>query len=250
MSEKSGSSIAVVFASVFSAAAIIGAGYYGFGELRKALQTQQSETRNVIVELQTETLDEIKKINAGGSNASAGNAALSSDQGDAILSSLGNLASSLEAVQKQQETLTMQLSMSEEAEEIVAPTVIGDVHRATVLFPLAVAKGEEIDKQIAGIVPGLTSFQGERTCVANVSGYSDTIGSDSANVNISRKRAKYVAAKLEQDGFEIGNITGWGERQLSVLTADGVHHDQNRRVVVELSCTPETGEATNSNATS
>jgi outer membrane protein OmpA-like peptidoglycan-associated protein len=86
----------------------------------------------------------------------------------------------------------------------------------------------ELQKQIAG-----------RTCAIAVDGHTDTLGSDTANLELSDKRAKFVAEALSAE-FGPGTITvtGWGERRLKVMTPDGTNEVENRRVEVTLTCPP------------
>jgi outer membrane protein OmpA-like peptidoglycan-associated protein len=67
-----------------------------------------------------------------------------------------------------------------------------------------------------------------------VTGHTDTVGSDAYNMRLSRRRAESVAAQLEKDGIlssEIA-IVAKGKHDLLVPTADGVKEPQNRRVQI------------------
>ena len=231
MSENKGVAVAAVLAAVFGAAGVIGAGYYGFGELRASLTASHAETRSVIVDLQTETIEEIRKLGDGG--------VASDESGGAITTSLDALAVELKAVRSEQQSIVERLgtlSAPEPAEQVTV-TVPSDRIVRKIYFPLAVSKGDGIDKQIDAAIPDLRMFMAEKSCQTTVSGYSDTIGNDSANLNISRERAKYVAGKLREHDLDVADVEGWGERRLEVHTGDGVKHDQNRRVEISVSCT-------------
>jgi iron complex outermembrane receptor protein len=67
-----------------------------------------------------------------------------------------------------------------------------------------------------------------------VTGHTDTVGSDAYNMRLSRRRAESVAAQLEKDGIPAGEIAIFakGKRDLLVPTADGVKEPQNRRVQI------------------
>ena len=67
-----------------------------------------------------------------------------------------------------------------------------------------------------------------------VTGHTDTVGSDAYNMRLSRRRAESVAAQLENDGVPSGEIeiVAKGKRDLLVPTADGVKEPQNRRVQI------------------
>jgi outer membrane protein OmpA-like peptidoglycan-associated protein len=67
-----------------------------------------------------------------------------------------------------------------------------------------------------------------------VTGHTDTVGSDAYNMRLSRRRAESVAAQLEKDGIPSSemSIVAKGKRDLLVPTADGVKEPQNRRVQI------------------
>ncbi|HLG87904.1 MAG TPA: OmpA family protein [Alphaproteobacteria bacterium] len=70
----------------------------------------------------------------------------------------------------------------------------------------------------------------------NVTGYTDTVGSEAYNMRLSRRRAEAVAAELEANGIQRSEmeIVGKGKHDLLVPTADGVREPQNRRVQIIL----------------
>jgi len=67
-----------------------------------------------------------------------------------------------------------------------------------------------------------------------VTGHTDTVGSDAYNMRLSRRRAESVAAQLEKDGVPSSEIAIFakGKRDLLVPTGDGVKEPQNRRVQI------------------
>jgi iron complex outermembrane receptor protein len=67
-----------------------------------------------------------------------------------------------------------------------------------------------------------------------VTGHTDTVGSDAYNMRLSRRRAESVAAELEKKGIPSSEIeiVAKGKRDLLVPTADGVKEPQNRRVQI------------------
>ncbi len=67
-----------------------------------------------------------------------------------------------------------------------------------------------------------------------VTGHTDTVGSDAYNMRLSRRRAEAVATRLEKDGIPSSEIeiVAKGKRDLLVPTADGVKEPQNRRVQI------------------
>jgi iron complex outermembrane receptor protein len=70
-----------------------------------------------------------------------------------------------------------------------------------------------------------------------VTGHTDTVGSDAYNMRLSRRRAESVAAQLEKDGIPSSEIVIFakGKHDLLVPTADGVKEPQNRRVQIVYS---------------
>jgi outer membrane protein OmpA-like peptidoglycan-associated protein len=67
-----------------------------------------------------------------------------------------------------------------------------------------------------------------------VTGHTDTVGSDAYNLRLSRRRAEAVAAELEAKGIPAGEIEiiAKGKHDLLVPTKDGVREPQNRRVQI------------------
>jgi iron complex outermembrane receptor protein len=67
-----------------------------------------------------------------------------------------------------------------------------------------------------------------------VTGHTDTVGSDAYNMRLSRRRAESVAAQLEKNGIPSSEIEiiAKGKRDLLIPTADGVREPQNRRVQI------------------
>ncbi|RJF94222.1 OmpA family protein [Sphingomonas cavernae] len=67
-----------------------------------------------------------------------------------------------------------------------------------------------------------------------VTGHADRSGSDDYNVGISTRRANNIAAMLENAGVAVSDMTvsGKGESELKIETADGVREPMNRRVEI------------------
>ncbi len=70
-----------------------------------------------------------------------------------------------------------------------------------------------------------------------VTGHTDRSGSDGYNDSLSRRRAEAVAAKLQATGLSASALTvsGRGESEPKVSTADGERNPTNRRVEVTAS---------------
>ena len=70
-----------------------------------------------------------------------------------------------------------------------------------------------------------------------VIGHTDRSGSDGYNDNLSRRRAEAVAARLQATGLSASALTvsGRGESEPKVSTADGERNPTNRRVEVTAS---------------
>lgn len=73
-----------------------------------------------------------------------------------------------------------------------------------------------------------------------VTGYTDTSGSPSYNLELSQRRAEVVADELERNGVPATDIVtiGRGEENLLVATADGVREPRNRRVEIVVEQPP------------
>lgn len=69
-----------------------------------------------------------------------------------------------------------------------------------------------------------------------ITGHTDTTGTDEVNDKLSLDRATEIRAALVKQGlpFENAKVTGRGERELRVPTADNVSEPGNRRVEVIL----------------
>jgi len=67
-----------------------------------------------------------------------------------------------------------------------------------------------------------------------LTGHTDTVGSDAYNLRLSERRAETVAAELEKKGIPAGEIAIFAKGKHSPLvpTADGVKEPQNRRVEI------------------
>ncbi len=70
-----------------------------------------------------------------------------------------------------------------------------------------------------------------------VTGYTDTSGGTHYNDGLSLRRANSVAALMAQGGIAMDavSVTGLGETQLKIDTADNVREPMNRRVEVTVS---------------
>ncbi|MDB5397877.1 MAG: TonB-dependent receptor [Rhodospirillales bacterium] len=93
----------------------------------------------------------------------------------------------------------------------------------------------DLTSQAASIVDQAAKNAGPaRVTKLEVTGHTDTVGSDAYNMRLSRRRAESVAAQLEKDGIPSSEIEiiAKGKRDLLVPTADGVKEPQNRRVQI------------------
>jgi iron complex outermembrane receptor protein len=93
----------------------------------------------------------------------------------------------------------------------------------------------DLTSQAASIVDQAAKNAGPaKVTKLEVTGHTDTVGSDAYNMRLSRRRAESVAAQLEKDGIPSSEIeiVAKGKRDLLVPTADGVKEPQNRRVQI------------------
>ena len=90
----------------------------------------------------------------------------------------------------------------------------------------------------AGSEPILDALRNEvkATSEVQITGHTDTVGTDESNDQLSYARAVEIRAELVKRGLpvESARVTGRGEREMLVPTADGVSQAGNRRVEVIL----------------
>lgn len=81
-------------------------------------------------------------------------------------------------------------------------------------------------------------LKGRSKCAVSVAGYADTVGSDEFNLELSKRRAHNVAARLRTALGESVQVaeTGWGDRRLQVWTPDNTPKPENRRVDIAVRC--------------
>lgn len=89
-------------------------------------------------------------------------------------------------------------------------------------------------KQI--IASAVQEYNKGRYVRINVTGHTDTVGSDSYNQKLSDRRAAAVAAEMKRLGVDASAIStsGEGKNGLMVPTANGVREAQNRRAEIVL----------------
>jgi iron complex outermembrane receptor protein len=113
---------------------------------------------------------------------------------------------------------------------VVAPAPVA--HSYMVFFDF---NKSDLSSQAVGIVDQAAKNAGPaKVTKLEVTGHTDTVGSDAYNLRLSRRRAESVAAQLEKDGIPSSEIEiiAKGKRDLLVPTADGVKEPQNRRVQI------------------
>jgi len=97
---------------------------------------------------------------------------------------------------------------------------------------------EGTTEMVAESVPVLDELRAEIArrpgAEVQVTGHTDTVGSDTDNDSLSLKRAEEIRNLLASKGFDRSIMTavGRGERELKVPTADNVSSPINRRVEV------------------
>ncbi|MEE2961694.1 MAG: OmpA family protein [Myxococcota bacterium] len=119
-----------------------------------------------------------------------------------------------------------------------------DVPHEEVLFPfgqweIPAGEVEKLRASVATIVKVRKGIPDEVPVVLYIAGHTDLVGTASANLELSRKRARRIAAYFVESGVRIGvAFAGFGEGSPLVLTADEVASDLNRRVDYILSTHP------------
>ncbi len=92
----------------------------------------------------------------------------------------------------------------------------------------------EYEAQMDELVRAMKEFPGAKF---EVSGHTDSRGSDEYNMTLSKKRAEYIKKVLIQKGLEPSQITaiGKGMREPVIPDAqDEAEHEQNRRVDIKI----------------
>ena len=249
----------IIATSFFSAMLVLGVvvplGFFVLQELDQKLEMAQAEVRSVMIDLKAETLKEIRTATEQATKdmAATGGAKDGTGSDPAIVASLEQLKSDMEAMQGSQQQMLESLNRAPETVAATAPAPASpppgsrdDTLNQTVFFPLGKISGPVIDQQIATMMPEIADYGRNGTCLSNVLGFSDTLGGDKANMELSQKRAQHVATLLHAKQIPVGDVKGWGERWLKVHTVDGIKNEQNRRVVIETVCehkAPKSGGA-------
>jgi outer membrane protein OmpA-like peptidoglycan-associated protein len=102
----------------------------------------------------------------------------------------------------------------------------------------------DLTSDARGIVDtAAVNAQNNHVTQLEVTGYTDTVGSDAYNMRLSRRRAESVSAELQAKGIPASEIAIYakGKHDLLVPTADGVREPQNRRVQIVYSAGGGTG---------
>jgi len=250
----------IIATSFFSAMLVLGVavplGFFVLQELDRKLETANAEVRSVMIDLKAETLKEIRVAaeQAAQGMAKDGMAKEGGGADPTIVAGLEQLKSDLEAMRGTQRQMLETLKRAPETVAAISPGAPAapppgsrdDTLNQTVFFPLGKITGPVIDQQVATMLPKIADYGRNGTCLSNVLGFSDTLGGDKSNMELSQKRAQHVATLLRAQQIPVGEVKGWGERWLKVHTVDGIKNEQNRRVVIETVCennTPKSGGA-------
>ena len=104
--------------------------------------------------------------------------------------------------------------------------------RYLVFFPWNKASLTEDDQRVVG--EAVAEFKRTGSARIDVTGFTDTSGSPAYNLELSERRAGMVAAELERQGVPRADmvVTGRGQQDLRVPTADNVREAGNRRVEI------------------
>lgn len=238
MSDKSASTGKFVLAAVIVLAGMVPAGYVAFDFLRKELKSHQAETRSVVMDLQTQTVEEIR--------ASAGKTAdalkqMGAGGSQALADDVSALKRATEQILAEQKAISQGLSRlldedAGKAKAAAAPAVEEADYSQSIYFDVGKSHGAAVDKQVAKIVPEIRTHLAAGPCQINVTGFADTLGNDINNLKLSRARADYVAQRLRTAKLEVYSVEAWGERRLKVHTYDGVNNENNRRADIDVHC--------------
>jgi hypothetical protein len=120
----------------------------------------------------------------------------------------------------------------------VAPPAVEGGGRYLVTFGLDQTTLTAEDRRV--IAQAAEDFRRTGSARVTVTGYTDTSGSATYNLELSQRRAEIVAEELEREGVPATSIVtvGRGEENLLVATADGVSEPRNRRVEIVVQQPP------------
>lgn len=114
--------------------------------------------------------------------------------------------------------------------------LVGDLPPPARSFTLYFLEGTaEMTPESAPVLEELRAEIAKRSgAEVQVTGHTDTVGSDADNDQLSQKRAEEILNLLASRGFDrsIMSAVGRGERELKEATADNVGNPVNRRVEV------------------
>lgn len=233
MSEK----MKIIGTAALSALLVLGAGvplvYYGLPKVIDRINQTNDGSSGATIKLNPEAIEKIQSATIRSKEELQLQFSESESRQSAILAELQKI---IEGVYARQEEIVTKLDTRTPKEEETVPGKRQDTLNQTIFFPLGKVSGRSIDSQIQATIPELRERARNQNCLADVLGFSDTLGGDMANLRLSLERATYVAKELKSSGIEIGNVKGWGERWLNVHTPDATKNDRNRRVVIELDC--------------
>jgi OOP family OmpA-OmpF porin len=117
--------------------------------------------------------------------------------------------------------------------KLVKTTVSQEVARETVYFDFDESEIEpEAAAKIDEFVAAMKAIGGIEVAIV---GYTDTVGSDAYNQDLSARRAEAVSDELVRRGMNVRSLKGVelvskGESDLAVQTGEGVREQMNRRV--------------------
>ncbi len=242
----------IITSSLLSAFVVLGVtaplAYYGVKMLDKRIETEKAAFHSVVINLKTEALEELKTAGTSTSpdqEMSAGSLPPAVSTALSELSiGVSELKQSVADLQVEQKNLVELMNLRTEGlitmakvePEPVRPGSRDDTLNQTIYFALGVFHGAKTDQQVRTVIAKIQGYSTAQNCVSNVMGFSDTLGGDKSNLELSQKRAEHVATLLRKEQVPVGSVKGWGERWLDIHTVDGIKNDKNRRVVVETLC--------------
>lgn len=229
-----------ILSAVIVAAILLPTGYVAFDFIRKDMKAQQSETRSVVMDIQSATVSEIR---AGADKTAEAIKNAGGGDGAQLSADMTALKQVTEQILAEQKAISENLSKILKTEQQMASTSAEQEgppadFEETVYFGIGKAAGSDVDTQVAKILPAMKKMLAKGPCRTNVTGFADTLGGDLSNLKLSRARADYVAERLRKSGVDVYSVEAWGERRLKVHTYDGVKNENNRRADIEMHCGP------------
>jgi outer membrane protein OmpA-like peptidoglycan-associated protein len=98
----------------------------------------------------------------------------------------------------------------------------------------------KLDRALKLLIEAVAKYGKLMQCEVYVAGHTDTVGKVNVNRELSRKRARSIAAYFSKNGLKKVpiHVRGFGEESLKIDTGDSVSEERNRRADYIISTFP------------